>query len=45
MLAGLNFYSVFDNPMGLSSASAYQQYGIVGQPAPEPNLTTWIDGN
>ncbi|CAB1062475.1 hypothetical protein D1BOALGB6SA_7252 [Olavius sp. associated proteobacterium Delta 1] len=31
--------------IGLQSASASVQYGIQGQPAPELNLTTWIDGD
>jgi hypothetical protein len=31
--------------IGLQRASANAQYGIQGQPAPELNLTTWIDGD
>lgn len=30
---------------GLQTAAAGMQYGIQGRPAPELNLTTWIDGN
>jgi len=30
---------------GLQTASAGAQYGIQGQPAPELNLATWIDGD
>ena len=29
----------------IPNASANAHLGILGQPAPEPNLSTWIDGN
>jgi len=32
-------------PLGVPTASARNQYGILGQPAPELNLSDWIDGN
>ncbi len=31
--------------LGLQTASASTQYGILGRQAPELKLTTWIDGN
>ena len=39
--------SVFDlkAPVGLPTASASTQYGILGRQAPELELNTWIDGN
>jgi hypothetical protein len=38
---------LFDSntPLGIPTASAKTQYGIMGQPAPELNLSDWIDGN
>lgn len=36
--------SNFNRVSGLSSVSASQHYGILGHPAPELNLTGWIDG-
>lgn len=38
---------LFDSnrPFGIPAASADTQYGILGQPAPELNLSDWIDGN
>ena len=38
---------IFDSnaPPRFPAASASTQYGILGQPAPELNLTDWIDGN
>jgi hypothetical protein len=38
---------LFDSntPFGIPAASAYTQYGILGQLAPELNLSDWIDGN
>jgi hypothetical protein len=39
--------SLYDNDttIGLQTASASTQYGILGQQAPELELNTWIDGN
>jgi len=39
--------SLYDNDttIGLQTASASTQYGILGRPAPELELNTWIDGN
>ena len=34
-----------DTAFGLQTASAGTQYGILGRPAPELELNTWIDGN
>jgi hypothetical protein len=34
-----------NTPLGIPTASAKTQYGILGQPAPELNLSDWIDGN
>jgi hypothetical protein len=34
-----------NRPLGISTASAKTHYGILGQPAPELNLSNWIDGN
>jgi hypothetical protein len=31
--------------LGIPTASAKTQYGIQGQPAPQLNLSDWIDGN
>jgi hypothetical protein len=36
--------SNFNRVSGMSSVSASQHYGIIGHPAPELNLTGWIDG-
>jgi hypothetical protein len=38
---------LFDSntPFKIPVASAYTQYGILGQMAPELNLSDWIDGN
>jgi len=40
-------FSVFEHPapLGLQTASADTQYGILGRQAPEMDLNTWIDGN
>ena len=39
--------NIFDSstPFKISTASADSGLGILGQPAPELNLSTWIDGN
>lgn len=39
--------NIFDSsaPFKISTASADSRLGILGQPAPELNLSTWIDGN
>ena len=39
--------TLFDHEtkLGLQTASADTQYGIIGSQAPEPELNTWIDGN
>ena len=34
-----------DTTIGLQTASASTQYGILGRQAPELELNTWIDGN
>jgi hypothetical protein len=34
-----------NTPLGIQTASAKTQYGILGQLAPELNLSDWIDGN
>ncbi len=34
-----------NTPLGIQTASAKTPYGILGQPAPELNLSDWIDGN
>jgi hypothetical protein len=34
-----------NKPFGIPAASADTQYGILGKPAPELNLSDWIDGN
>jgi hypothetical protein len=34
-----------NTPFEIPAASADSQYGILGQPAPELNLSDWIDGN
>jgi hypothetical protein len=34
-----------DTTLGIQPAAANTQYGILGQPAPELELNTWIDGN
>ena len=38
---------LFDSntPLGIPTATAKTQYGILGQLAPELNLSDWIDGN
>jgi len=49
MMGTLSFLigGFFDSntPLGVPTASAKTQYGILGQPAPELNLSNWIDGN
>ena len=39
--------NIFDSntPLKIPTASADSRLGILGQPAPELNLSTWIDGN
>jgi len=39
--------NIFDSQpdLGLQTASANTQYGILGRQAPEMDLNTWIDGN
>ena len=34
-----------NTPLGIPTASAKTQYGILGQLAPELNLSNWINGN
>jgi hypothetical protein len=34
-----------DTPFKISTALADSRLGILGQPAPELNLSTWIDGD
>jgi len=42
---GMNYLFDSSDTIGLQTPSADMQYGILGQQAPELNLTTWIDGN
>ena len=41
---GMNYFFDSNDTFGLQTASANMQFGILGQQAPELNLTTWIDG-
>jgi hypothetical protein len=41
---GRNYFFDSRETIGLQSASANTQYGILGRQAPELNLNTWIDG-
>ena len=34
-----------NTPLGTPAASADSRYGILGQPAPQLNLSDWIDGS
>jgi hypothetical protein len=45
LICSLIFIDDSGSIIDLKSASANVQYGIQGQPAPELNLTTWIDGD
>ena len=45
LLSGVVSVTEHPTPLGLQWASASTQYGILGQPAPEIELETWIDGN
>jgi hypothetical protein len=45
LLCSIFFINDSNGIIGLQRASANAQYGIQGQPAPELNLTTWIDGD
>jgi hypothetical protein len=45
LLCSVSFFHDSGAIIGLQRASANAQYGIQGQPAPELNLTTWIDGD
>ena len=38
-------YSDSNTPFKIPNASADVHLGLLGQPAPELNLSTWIDGN
>jgi len=40
----MNYFFDSREVIGLQTASANIQYGILGQQAPELNLNTWIDG-
>ncbi len=42
---GMNYLFDSSDTIGLQTASADMQYGILGRQAPELNLTTWIDGD
>jgi len=44
LIIHLIILSNFTGLFGMSSVSASRHYGILGQPAPELNLTGWIDG-
>ena len=41
---GMKHFFDSNDTVGIQAASANTQYGILGQQAPELNLTTWIDG-
>lgn len=43
-LSEMNSFSVPNKMIGVQTASATPQYGILGQTAPELRLNTWIDG-
>jgi len=45
MLAGGDSIIDLKAPVGLKTAAANTQYGILGRQAPEMELDTWIDGN
>jgi hypothetical protein len=45
LLTGIYSLFVSDATVGTQTAWASMPYGILGQPAPEINLNTWIDGN
>ena len=42
---GMNYFFESSDLVEWQTASANMQYGILGQQAPELNLTTWIDGD
>ena len=44
-LAGVERLSPVVAAVGLQAAWADSRYGILGRPAPELELDTWIDGN
>ena len=41
---GMNYFFDSSDTVGLQTASANTQHGILGRQAPELNLNTWIDG-
>ena len=41
---GMNYFFDSRETIGLQTAFANTQYGILGRQAPELNLDTWIDG-
>jgi hypothetical protein len=41
----MNRFPVFQGMIELPAASADEEYGILGQPAPDLELNTWIDEN
>ncbi len=41
---GMDYFFDSSDTVGLQTASANSQYGILGRQAPELNLNTWIDG-
>ncbi len=43
--SGMNYFFDSKDTIEWQTASANMQYGILGQQAPELNLTTWIDGD
>jgi hypothetical protein len=45
LLSGIYSFFASDAMIGLQTARASTHYGILGRPAPEINLNTWIDGN
>ena len=42
---GMDYFFESNDVIELQTAAAGMKYGILGQQAPELNLTTWIDGN
>jgi hypothetical protein len=45
LLSGVNSLFYNGTTIGLQTASANTQYGILGLQAPELELNTWIDGD
>ena len=45
LVSGASGFLDSQAPLGIQTASANSQYGILGRQAPEMDLNTWIDGN